>query len=410
MSETFTDADREWVLKLLADPERGRVLAVSIDPRQRWLADVARLQPAAVAKLGPPPAGIWWVTDRSLQQATAGPVAELKASWSRDFGGQVADVCCGIGSDFVRWAAGRQAIAVDRDPRMLAMAAANLEADAASKATFQAIDVETIPVEAWMPAGGMFHLDPDRRAGRARRTDWHQFSPGPDFLERLNKRSAGGVVKLAPATELPDDWSDRSHRTWISLGGTVREQSILLGNVLEGQFAVGHALDLAGRSAISIRRGRTDVLVNDPSDPDPGAEEADRLGRWMIDPDASVRAAGLTATLARRWSARTVGGLPGFLTADELLPEHLDSSLAIVRRVIEPVPAQLRRMRRRFREAGWFAEAVKIRGGGEDPAEVQRSLRVGDRPVGLWLGPARRGRLAVVTEPIATVPAATDLD
>ena len=123
MIEPIRDADRRWVLERLEDPVRG---AATSHPHQRWLSEVVRLQPAAVAKLGPPPSGIWWVTDRSLQQATAEPVAVLKASWIKPFERTIADVCCGIGGDLVRWATDRPAMAVDRDPQMLAMAAANL--------------------------------------------------------------------------------------------------------------------------------------------------------------------------------------------------------------------------------------------------------------------------------------------
>ena len=100
----FTErrAECEAAIEQLAgrDAENAKVIEGVRRQFGSELADLivraARLQPKARLKLGP---GFWWVTDRSLQQATAWQVAQLKAHW---FGDRlVHDLCCGIGGDAV---------------------------------------------------------------------------------------------------------------------------------------------------------------------------------------------------------------------------------------------------------------------------------------------------------------------
>ncbi|MEL7338474.1 MAG: class I SAM-dependent methyltransferase, partial [Planctomycetota bacterium] len=86
----------------------------------------ARLQPKAREKFGD---GIWWCTERALQQATPRPVAELKASFCG--GADQLDLCSGIGGDAIAMALrlrkDDELTVVDRDPLMIAMARANLD-------------------------------------------------------------------------------------------------------------------------------------------------------------------------------------------------------------------------------------------------------------------------------------------
>ena len=65
-------------------------------------------------------------TRPGLEQASAEVIAGHRSA--RYAGaGLVADLCCGIGGDLVALAAGRDVLAVDRDPLHLRMAQANAE-------------------------------------------------------------------------------------------------------------------------------------------------------------------------------------------------------------------------------------------------------------------------------------------
>ena len=89
------------------------------------LVSVASLQSKARKKLGE---GVWFVTPRSLQQATPWQVAQHKAKWFARRG--VFDLCCGIGGDAVRFAQRGPVVAIDTDREVVRMTQANLLANA----------------------------------------------------------------------------------------------------------------------------------------------------------------------------------------------------------------------------------------------------------------------------------------
>ncbi len=127
-------AECEEVIELLA--QSGQVegtralerLRVRVGEGLARIVSVAgELQHRARAKLAPPdsPYRIWWVGDKSLQQATPWQVARMKATWFDD--APVHDLCCGIGGDSIQLAARGELTAVDLDPVTAAMAGANLD-------------------------------------------------------------------------------------------------------------------------------------------------------------------------------------------------------------------------------------------------------------------------------------------
>ena len=154
-------------------------------PLANLIAESASLQHKAKRKFGEPSGSTannesitWWVTRRSLQQATAWQVAQLKASWMGD--SVVHDLCCAIGGDAIALAARGPTIAVDRDPVMVAMAEANLSAaiplQSSSQRSWQTRcdDVVSFP----LPQESTLHIDPDRRTdGKNRGTRAQSFSP-----------------------------------------------------------------------------------------------------------------------------------------------------------------------------------------------------------------------------------------
>lgn len=71
-----------------------------------------------------------------------------------------------------------------------------------------------------------WHLDPDRRSDAGRHVRLEDFSPGEDFLKHLLLPFPGGMIKVAPATEVSPYWQSQAGWTWV---GWQRECKQLLG-------------------------------------------------------------------------------------------------------------------------------------------------------------------------------------
>ena len=87
----------------------------------------ANLQTKAKLKLQAPdePQRVWWVTEKSLQQATPWQVARLKSEWFEN--DAVFDLCCGHGGDALQLKNRGRIVAVDSDPLVAELVAANLD-------------------------------------------------------------------------------------------------------------------------------------------------------------------------------------------------------------------------------------------------------------------------------------------
>ncbi len=397
MAVEITDQHRAALHQLLSEPQIGPASIRRLRDRfgeeaGRRLGSVAELQGKARQKFGP---GVWWVTARGLQQATAWQVGDLKASW---FGHEaVFDLCCGVGGDLVRLARRGPVIGVDSDREIAAMAAMNLQETAAS--TRGAVKWGEA-LQTARPSGAAIHVDPDRRPGIGRTTAANRFDPPWAELEPVLDRSGDAIAKLAPATRLEGASVARVHRCWIALGSTVREQSVLFGETI-------HRAGLAPgtRSAIILRAdgqcecfapaaagvtggaaSRRNSMV-EPMDVDINSVAAGGVpapGSVLVDPHAAIRAAGLTEAFASVHQFRVVGGPSGFLNADD--PREL-GGLATAERVLWSGACDDRGLRRQLRRRDARPVTVKTRGVDLDPAAlVKRYRRCGDQPVALWIG------------------------
>lgn len=208
------------------------------------------------------------------------------------------------------------------------------------------------------------------------------------------------VVKLAPAAKIDDADVRGSHRCWLALGGSVREQSLLC----------GAAVDLAGlqpdaRSAVSLATdGSASWFTPNVDDLEPsGVDVCDKPLTVLVDPDASIRAAGLTETFARKNSFKILGSPSGFLTCDEsaLITPSI-SPLVVSGDVIWSGSCDDRKLRKELRSRGVYPAVIKVRGTDHDPAVLAKRYRkCGDEPVTLWIGRAGSGVFAAITRPLA---------
>ena len=363
----------------------------------KLISETASLQTKATQKFGPAHAdglGVWWVTRRSLQQATPWQVAKLKASW---LGNEtVHDLCCAIGGDSISLARRGHVVAIDRDPVLVAMARINLTHAAPDHAWQVRCDDVT---RYDLSDRSAIHIDPDRRSdngpsAKSRTVQVDSFSPSWNEVTQLIDRSTSAIVKLAPATEL--DWhpADRqTHRCWITLQGTVREQSLLVGDAVDQAGVTNQA-----QSAVRIAADGTWCRFAPTALMDQSLQSNDRVQAWLIDPVSSIRAAGLTETFATEHSLTALGGASGFLTcsADEL-PDEVHA-MATTGKVVWTGSAEDRKLRRELRTHGWFPETIKCRNVDRDPAAMFKKCRdCGDEPVTLWVGRSGKKVYAAIT-------------
>lgn len=350
---------------------------------------VHRLQAKAREKLG---AGIWWATERALQQSTAWQISRLKARLIPP--GPIVDLCCGIGGDSLSLAQRGPLVAVDADPMMAQMAAANLRLRSAKSAATVACDAKVFS----MPEGGAVHIDPDRRVQNKRATRVEAFQPDWESVLGIVRSQKAGLVKIAPATEI--DEVAGCHRAWFSLRRSVREQTLIFGESLDlaGEI-LGRPIADHERSAIIV--DSSGGFCRFGGVPESEADVCDGPREYLLDPDPAIRAAGLTESFCRQLDASVIGSPSGFLTSDKAVVHPA----VICERVIWSGSSDDRKLRRELRSRKAFPRRVKTRRVAHDANELERRYRVcGDRPITLWIGRCGNRRYAAMTEPQDSVP------
>ncbi len=354
----------------------------------RLVLSSAELQSKAIAKLGDGP---WWATQRSLQQATPFPVASLKATWIGK--GRVYDLCCGLGGDTVHLGKCHDVIAVDRDPNICLLVNENTLCRELQNIQIRNDDATTVKLSAddWV------HIDPDRRAADRRNSDPANYSPTWAEVQKLLFNARGGLVKLAPAAAYFDWDLPNVHRVWISLGGEVREQSLLFGDSVGLFRTATNTTSLANsRSAVIIDRDQSVSYFCPHGTIQTTVDTAQQPGATMVDPSAAIRAAGLTESFAGQFGLKTLGKSSGFLTGD-VQPSEL-GRFAVSERVLWHGSCNDRKLRRELRALDCYPWRVKTRGVSVDPNQLEKKLRdCGSQPCTLWIGMNGKRRYAVLS-------------
>jgi hypothetical protein len=207
----------------------------------------------------------------------------------------------------------------------------------------------------------VWHMDPDRRDAAGRHTRWEDLSPGPELVEDLLDQWGPGVVKLAPATEIPAAWREMGHWPWL---GWARECKQLL-----GWFGWEPSFPPGQRSVVVWDRERAAWRVWQGTCPS-GGERA-RVGiaaepqRYLFEPHAAVYAARLADALAEEqgW-LRLIGS--DYWTADTLAPSGGELFAAF--EVLEVMPLRLPTLRAWLEERSAMVTEVKTRAVSEQDA------------------------------------------
>jgi THUMP domain-like/RNA cap guanine-N2 methyltransferase len=319
-------------------------------------------------------------TRPGLEQASSEAAARHRAArLATGAPGRLADLGCGIGGDLIALAAGRETLAVDRDPDHLLMAAHNAGVyDVAGGLATQEADVRDVALDG---LAAVF-ADPARRAPRGatrgaardRRLRPGDSEPSLDWCFALTGPVPAVVIKAAPglpAGTAPDGWETE----FVADGRDLKEAVLW-----------SPALATAATRATILPAG--DTLTPEPGDPVPVREP----GPFLYDPNPAVTRSGLVEDLARRLGAWKIDDRIAFLCTGQVRSTPFARTL----QVVDSAPWNEKDFARRLRARGIGAADLRRRGLAGDVDQIRRRLklsgphratlvltRVADRPWGL---------------------------
>lgn len=309
-----------------------------------------RLRHKARGKFGRD-ADVMLFTDAGLQQASH-PL--VRAYRSRAFeAASVLDLCCGIGSDSLAFAASsRRALGLDIDELRIAIARHNAEV-LKSRAQYAVADVRR-----GLPAGyDCLFFDPARRDAAGRRIHHvERYIPPLSLVREWGTREI--CVKLSPALDLRQISRYGGQVEFVSVDGQLTEAMLWL----HWPSARPAATLLTGTARHHLWAGReADVEIAAPR-------------TWLFEPDPAVLRAGLVRHLAADLHAAMLDSAIAYLTLDE----RRDTVWGRYWKIRDWMPFQLKRLRRYFAQNGVGRVTVKKRGFPQPPEEIIRQLRLKD--------------------------------
>ena len=303
-------------------------------------------------------------TPRALEQASDEIVAAYKAARFSQAPRRF-DLCCGIGGDLIALALGGEAVGVDRDPIMALLAETNarrlLETSPSAAAQNHAPKVLQLDVESLdLDACDAWHIDPDRRSSGRRTTCVDLHSPPAEAIERMLAQNSHAAIKLAPAAQMPPAWSERAELEWISRARECRQLVAWFGSL-------AHEPSRRRATVLGKTAGESRSLVGAPQ-PDP--PPAERLERYLFEPDAAVLAAKLGGTLANEHQLAAITPGIAYWTGPRPI---VDAALGCFE-ILEVLPLRLKPLKALLRARGIGRLEIKKRGVDQDPAKLRSQL------------------------------------
>ncbi|GAC56178.1 hypothetical protein GOHSU_04_00470 [Gordonia hirsuta DSM 44140 = NBRC 16056] len=332
--------------------------------------------------------------ENSVQQATAAPVAALRAAdiAARHPGGVVHDVTCSIGTELAALAEEPEIAGVigsDLDHARLAMAQHNLEVSCGRTPRPTLLRADAL---APTSTADVVIADPGRRGTGGRVFGIAQVDP--PLLELLAVYAGRAlVVKCSPGLDY------RNLRTRFGFEGQVQIVS-LDGGVREACLWTEAAGQPANRASV-LRTGddgRAHLYEVTSAEPDDLA--APGIDDWIIDPDGAVIRAGLVRQYAHRHGLRQLDPHIAYLTGDRVPAAERGF------RILEQLPVTEKVLRGALAARDCGSLEILVRGLDVDPDRLRKKLRLkGTRPYALILTRIGRSGVAFLCEPGRRGPA-----
>jgi hypothetical protein len=327
----------------------------------------------------------------SLEQATDELLATYK---SGRFPAEVpvADLCCGIGGDAMALAGRERLTAIERDPAVVIFAKANLKVFPAASVANHEIDSIAID-KLHLRDFGAWHIDPDRRPDGRRTTKVELYEPGVETIRALLSTNPNAAVKLAPAADFSETWWQDAELEWIGRGRQCRQLVAWFGALAQ----------YTGQRRATIISGQIgqppQVAGSFVGEPEVECAIADKIGRYVFEPDAAVLAAKLEGSLARKHGMSAIAGGVAYFTADELIA---DGALTAFE-VLETMPYDVKRVKAWLSQRRFGRLEVKKRGVPLEPEQVRRNLQnSGEEAATILLARIKGQITAIVSRRIPT--------
>jgi len=301
-----------------------------------------------------------WCDVAGVEQASGERVAAWKAGRMRETlgaGGEVLDICCGIGGDAMALAAaGLRVTAVDLDERRAWMAARNAGCAA------RVADAESIEL-----AGVALHADPARRDERGGSRSWsvEDHQPGRAWIERALREARAAGIKFSPGVDRRAFGDAGIEWEWIESDG-----ALVQAVAWSGAFARSPGTTRATRVP---RAGAADTICGVPDD-----ARVDRIGVdprlgpgvFLLEPVAALERAQLLTEATRGVDAREIARSLGLLASRQPVAGPWFEAFGVV----EECGAGADAIRGALARHGLAARSVRVRGRALDADALTRAI------------------------------------
>jgi hypothetical protein len=329
-----------------------------------------------------PDADRMFFASEPLEQATAAPVAEYRATRFASLA-PIFDLTCSLGGDALALARVAPVIASDIDRSRLLLLAVNASALGLADRISLTVADATRPAYRALTGAGAF-LDPGRRASGRRARSVTEYEPPLAAAVDWAARVDGAAVKIGPAVDLAEVGAYDCEVEFVDLGGELREAVLWFG-----------CLKSCRRRATVLPGPHT--LAGEPE------PEIDLTGprRYLYEPSPAVMRAGMVRTLGARLGASMLDRKIAFLVSDCLVATPFAQTYELV----EALPFQLKRLRDRLRALGIGALTVKKRGSPIEPEDLIRRLGLRGGAAGtVVLTQVNRRPYALIVRPVEGPP------
>ncbi len=326
--------------------------------------ELAQARRKAALKFPSSRAAELWCDVAGVEQASGELVAAWKALRMREVlgeGGQILDLCCGIGGDAMALSkCGLRVTAIDLDPRRAWMAEQN------ARCAVQVADAESLAFE-----GAVLHADPARRDEAAGSRSWKvdDHTPGRAWMERALTITRAGAIKFSPGVDrrefrsIPLEWEFIETRD----GHTAR---LVQAVAWSGAFARAAGCT---RATVLSNDATPATLVGVPDDARAdriGIAAAVRVDDWISEPCAALERAQLLTTAVGGEARELVYGV-GLVTSPSPLAAPWFESF----RVVEECAAKAQVIAEVLTRHGLRARSVRVRGQAADADALTKALR-----------------------------------